>query len=194
MSRQGLLKLERGARPGKVQPCYRRAANRVRQRGATPRRGYSASPAPVAAEGDEPLPTLARVRRLITTDRGGTLPNRALSREERRAGQLLIYPDDVERPWSRGDCQDGARPCPWVSCRYHLYLDVDRGSGSLKLNFPDREPWELEETCSLDVADRGGETLERVGELIHVTRERTRQIEVAALGRARRSAEREGLQ
>lgn len=133
---------------------------------------------------DEPLPTLVKLRSLITTDRGATIPNyRVLSRAERRSGQLTVYPD-VERPRSRGECQDAARPCPWVSCRHHLYLDVDEG-GALKVNFPHLEPWELKETCSLDVADRGGETLELVGELINVTRERTRQVEVAALRRAR---------
>lgn len=131
-----------------------------------------------------PLPTLLLLRKGITSDRGATLPNRSLSRDERRAGRLLVYPD-VDRPRSRGECQEAARPCPYVSCRYHLYLDVDVDSGSLKVNFPDLEPWELEETCALDVADRGGVTLEEVGALIHVTRERTRQIEAQALRRAR---------
>jgi len=36
-------------------------------------------------------------------------------------------------------------------------------------------------SCALDVADRGGATLEEVGALINVTRERVRQIEVMAL-------------
>jgi len=59
------------------------------------------------------------------------------------------------------------------------------------LNFPDLEPWELEETCSLDVADRGGITLEEVGDILNLTRERVRQVEVRGLlklkmqGRAR---------
>jgi len=56
-------------------------------------------------------------------------------------------------------------------------LDVLAGTGSIKVNFPDIEVSEMEETCSLDVADRGGESLERVGELLNLTRERVRQLD-----------------
>jgi DNA-directed RNA polymerase sigma subunit (sigma70/sigma32) len=62
-----------------------------------------------------------------------------------------------------------------------LYLDVNPETGSIKLNFPDKEVWELEETCALDVAERGGITLEEVGEILNLTRERIRQLEVTAL-------------
>lgn len=88
------------------------------------------------------------------------------------------------RPRTRGECQNGPRPCPWVSCAHHLYLEVN-DSGSLKFNHPHLEPWELPETCALDVADAGGATLERVGELVNLTRERVRQIEVRAARRLR---------
>lgn len=44
-----------------------------------------------------------------------------------------------------------------------------------------RDPTEMLETCALDVADRGGEPLETIGEMLGVTRERIRQIEVQAL-------------
>lgn len=75
----------------------------------------------------------------------------------------------------------GERPCPFVSCKYHLYLDVNPETGSLKINFPEREPWELSETCALDVADRAGMTLEEVGQILNLTRERIRQIEVGSM-------------
>ena len=84
------------------------------------------------------------------------------------------------RPRTRGDCVDGPRPCPWVGCRHHLYLDAFT-NGSVKINFPDREPWELTESCSLDVAARGGQTLDEVGSTMNLTRERMRQLEVRAL-------------
>jgi len=62
-----------------------------------------------------------------------------------------------------------------------LALDVNPETGSIKLNHPDVELWELAETCSLDVAERGGATLEDVGEVLNVVRERVRQIEMRAL-------------
>ena len=39
----------------------------------------------------------------------------------------------------------------------------------------------MKETCSLDVADKGGITLEEVGEILNLTRERIRQVEVRGL-------------
>jgi len=77
-----------------------------------------------------------------------------------------------------------------VSCRHHLYLDVNpkKENGSIKLNFPDLEPGELTgrlESCSLDVADGGGASAERVGEAMNLTREAVRLIEHQALGKLR---------
>jgi hypothetical protein len=85
------------------------------------------------------------------------------------------------RPQTRGDCRGGQRPCPWASCKYHLFLSVNPDSGAITFNFPDKEIWDLEETCALDVAERGGVTLEEVGRLTNVTRERVRQVETKAL-------------
>ena len=45
------------------------------------------------------------------------------------------------------------------------------------MEFPGREPWELKQTCSLDVADDGPQTLSDVGDLMNVSRERIRQIQ-----------------
>lgn len=104
-----------------------------------------------------------------------------LTREELRIGALLYPPVDVERPSTRGDCIGDDRPCPFVSCKHHLYLDVNPDTGSIKINFPDLEPWDMPETCALDVADRGGITLEEVGAIVNLTRERIRQVEVMGL-------------
>jgi hypothetical protein len=90
---------------------------------------------------------------------------------------------DVEKPRFRAECVGGERPCPFVSCKHHLYLDVSARTGAIKLNFPDLEVWEMTETCALDVADRGGTTLEEVGAIMNLTRERIRQVEVKGLAK-----------
>ena len=84
------------------------------------------------------------------------------------------------RPVRRSDCEHGVRPCPYVSCKYNLYLDVT-ACGNIKLNFPDIEPGEMTESCVLDVADRNGATLEEVGVYLNMVRERVRQIQRDAL-------------
>jgi hypothetical protein len=58
---------------------------------------------------------------------------------------------------------------------------VNPHTGTIKLNFPDLEVWELAVTCALDVADLGGTPIETVGDFLNVTRERIRQIETQAL-------------
>jgi len=116
-----------------------------------------------------------------------TMSRREMLRERRRkerAGEVIEV-IDYERPQTRADCINAARPCLYVACKHHLYLDVNPETGSIKINFPDREPWELEDTCALDVAEKGGVTLEEVGEILNLTRERVRQVEVVGLEKLR---------
>jgi hypothetical protein len=113
--------------------------------------------------------------------RSKTIAPKRLTKEEIRLQQLLPVYEDEARPRARGECKGMERPCPYVSCKHHLYLDVNPETGSIKLNFPDLEVWEMADTCSLDVADRGGITLEEVGEILNLTRERIRQVEVRGL-------------
>ena len=86
---------------------------------------------------------------------------------------------DYDRPKTRSDCCEGARPCPFVSCKYNLYLDVSPMTGNVLLNHGARELEDMPATCALDVADahREGLTLEEVGDILGVTRERVRQIQ-----------------
>jgi len=138
---------------------------------------------------DAPQPEVARIRRKVRSAgrdgrvRSKTIAPKRLTRDEKRLSELLVYPDDVERPAARHECSQMHRPCPFVSCSHHLYLDVNPETGAIKLNFPHLEVWEMAETCSLDVADRGGITLEEVGAILNLTRERIRQVEVRGLAK-----------
>ncbi len=83
----------------------------------------------------------------------------------------------VPRPKTRGECVGGQRPCPWVGCRHHLYLDVNEHTGKIKFNYPGVEPENLAESCSLDVADRGPQPHDAVAGLLNLARQRVHQIE-----------------
>lgn len=94
------------------------------------------------------------------------------------------------RPRIRADCVCGPRPCPWVGCKYHLYLEIKKGK--IKLNHKGLQPWEIPFSCSLDVADFTlpgllrnnrdlGVSLDVAGIALGITRERVRQIEQSAL-------------
>lgn len=114
------------------------------------------------------------------------------------------------RPRNRRQCKNKPRPCPWVSCRYHLLLDVNE-RGSIRMNLARLEAverdagkrtvrrnvggqrfeawsddavdrlFELSETCALDVADRGAHALHEVGDTMSMTREGARLIEASGL-------------
>jgi hypothetical protein len=150
---------------------------------------------PPDPETPAPKATNSRRHLHIVDERGRvpravTLPNshRLLQRAARDVEQAIMadarpYPAGVERPKTRGDCASMPRPCPFVSCAHHLALDVDPETGAMKVNFPDLDLEEMDETCSLDVADRGGTTLDEIGVLLRVVRERIRQIEVSGLAK-----------
>lgn len=97
-----------------------------------------------------------------------------------------------EKPRTYAECEARGlglvRPCPYISCAHHLYLDVDERNGSITINFPDREPTEIPETCALGAASRheGGLTLDQVASIVNLTRERIRQYEVRCVATLRR--------
>ena len=132
-------------------------------------------------------PKKPRVSRARTEARATTLSIRRYRKRDLELDRAA-YPDDGHPiPATRGECLPGGsnaeRPCPYARCKHHLALDVNERNGNIKLNFPGREVWELAETCALDVADRGGATLEEVGAAVNLTRERLRQIEDSTLAR-----------
>ncbi len=115
--------------------------------------------------------------------RARTISVKRMTKRELEIGRLLYPEAEFQRPKAREECTGGPRPCPFVSCKHHLYIDVSARTGAIKLNFPDLEVWEMGESCALDIADRGGTTLEDVGAIMNLTRERIRQVEVKALAK-----------
>lgn len=100
--------------------------------------------------------------------------------------RALLYPEpefEYERPKTRADCLKMSRPCPFVSCRHHLYIDTKHNE-NIKFNFPDKEPWDLERSCALDLTDGGPMKLDDVGAAMNLTRERIRQIQEEAIEKA----------
>jgi len=115
--------------------------------------------------------------------RARTISVKRMTKRELEVGRLLYPETNYWKPKTRAQCIDGPRPCPYVSCKHHLFLDISSKTGAIKMNFPDLDLWEMGESCALDVADRGGTTLEDVGAIMNLTRERIRQVEVRALAK-----------
>jgi hypothetical protein len=147
---------------------------------------------PCPAEGD---PTTVKPRARTGRLRSVTLDAKRLSKRALDQGRLL-YPIE-EHEWAEGRprsyelCEaiglGSVIPCPFVSCRSHLYLDVDRQSGNIRISRPDLDPTDLPETCGRRVSAKGGITLEALGAATNITRERVRQIETIAFNELRRS-------
>jgi hypothetical protein len=96
----------------------------------------------------------------------------------------------ADRPQRREECRDGPRPCPLVGCPHNTFLNVT-STGRIQLAHGKRQPEDVppHESCSLDVADSGAQTLSRVGEIMGLTRERIRQIETKILEKIRKNIE-----
>jgi hypothetical protein len=144
------------------------------------------------------VPTEAIVRRAPTRTPAQNRARSAREREHRpltislkviRSTSRMTLRQDLEpivesRPRTRADCASVPRPCPWVGCRYNLFLDVT-DAGGIKLNFPDLGPDEMRLSCALDVAEDRPMTLDELGRVLNVTRQRAEQIEKLVLERIR---------
>lgn len=106
----------------------------------------------------------------------------ALKSAERKAGTWL--PDDSPRPKTRGECADLPRPCPFVGCRYHLFLTVTQ-TGSIQLPHGDDVGVlkKMPQTCALDVADEGPMELRQVARALDLTLEGTLLVVNSAYAR-----------
>ena len=123
---------------------------------------------------------------------------RTVSIKRMRTSQLRADEADTlqhtERPRTWGECQERAlgtasRPCGYLRCKHNLLVDVDGRTGSYKVTWPhltagaygDEYGAYPQHTCALRVAEQGGMTLEEIGSVMNLTRERVRQIETRAL-------------
>lgn len=69
----------------------------------------------------------------------------------------------------------------------HLQYDVSKHGGLIN-NFPGLALEQLDDTCALDVAGRGTNTLQAVGDHMNFTRERVRQVLAIATQKLARAA------
>lgn len=112
----------------------------------------------------------------------------------------------ASRATSVGDrmrARNHAGKCPWISCRFHNYLDVDEETGALKIAFPGRANKlselgenvdEMPESCALRVAQRSDGLeeempLDEIGKLQNVTLERVAQVLRAGLAHVKENRE-----
>lgn len=149
---------------------------------------------PVLREDPAPPSSPAEPPKAPKRRRPYTIALRDIPKRDLERGWMLYPETEYERPHARSECIAGPhaqRPCPFVSCKHHLYLDVDDCNGSIKVNFPvavEEDGLEdvatalelMPETCALDVAATGDAALEEVGANLNLVRESVRKIELAA--------------
>lgn len=127
----------------------------------------------------------------VKRGRGGGRP-KAVQDDGYEVGDAF---DGVVRPKTRADCMPGGhnaqRPCPFAACKFSLLINNGdrRNKKSITLHPGATDIESMPETCSLDVADRGGATLDEVGEAFGISRERVRQIERDAMRKVKARAE-----
>lgn len=105
---------------------------------------------------------------------------------------LLRYMDkaDKNRPRTRCDCSKVTRPCPYVGCRYNMFLEINSMNGNIRPVWGENsEPDEMspEGSCVLDIIEKHRVlTLEGISVYMNITRERIRQISDDAVRKLRR--------
>ncbi len=92
-----------------------------------------------------------------------------------------------DMPRRRSDCLKRRKPCPWVRCKHHfMWLMWDKLRDKSDHEIADCIT-KMKSSCVLDMVDKYREmTLEQVGQVLNLTRERIRQIEEKAITRVRK--------
>lgn len=118
-------------------------------------------------------------------------------RPKKKAQKLLpVIGMHFEKPISRSDCVDAERPCPWVSCRYHMAHRLGSGHANrptvrdgsedphLDILDPDKWATELPVSCMLDITDRGlPVSADECSEVMGISAHQVRKIAAKAVGR-----------
>ena len=86
---------------------------------------------------DEDITREQRRSRRKRDVRARTISVKRMTKRELEIGKLLYPETDYYKPKARAECAEGPRPCPYVSCKHHLFIDVSPRTGAIKLNFPD---------------------------------------------------------
>lgn len=145
-------------------------------------------PEPVLALAPEPLvvPVVEPVVEPEAAERRPMILHTTGARDEVYPADALVYPRwALKPPRTRGECETGGaneeRPCPWIRCKHHLFIEVSH-RGTIEVDVST-----LKNTCVLDIADDGGMTLEEIGSMVGLTRERIRQLEEQGLRKMRKA-------
>jgi len=138
---------------------------------------FAIGPAPLQRTRTVKLPVIGRRGRVSAKSQTAL---DGISDGELTPLQLRALFAENPRPQSREECEGGIRPCPWVSCRHHLFLEVHATSGAIRLNHPGVALEDMKHTCSLDLAAAGVSSLSETAKNLGISHERVRQIEVQA--------------
>src|SRR4051812_16253635 len=76
---------------------------------------------PAEAQAETPSGTRKIRHKRRERARSKTIAPKRLTKEELRFRDLLPLFADPDRPRTRGQCKEDVRPCPYVSCKHHLY-------------------------------------------------------------------------
>lgn len=102
-----------------------------------------------------------------------------------RRSQKIERPQRVNlHDLTGGGCREFSRTCGETLCRFHLDGPIEDGENSDALERR-KAIANRPELCALDAADIGGMSLQEVADRLGATRERVRQIELAAVQKLR---------
>lgn len=112
---------------------------------------------------------------------------RELARQQHQRAQAPAPSSNHWRPTTRGDCVDGPRPCPFVGCRYHIWLEATQfGAIVTQQDGKLQGMHNMRFTCVLDAAEQGPLPVKQIGRLLGVKKERLRQMERVATARLKK--------